>query len=433
MTEDYRVIVPVHCPGCQVEIEIKATPGLAQHTCSSCGGEFWPDAALLKNYYDCDRFACYSLETLLEVSLTQFAMTRDLEQSRAEAVVTKVFSEVRRTKYDPDDDKSAPSEEKRLVRYGEKKNRETGERETRDSDHRSSVRHWIEKRTLSRVLDEQKKKAHTVSIAAETQGEQTGGTPREYVLADSDLSRRAERRASNYGDSQANTDGLRIKAGQTFVVASNAVAGTVTGVPALTKRVKTSLTWQVVGGNEQDLFAIEPNTGEIRLRDAGRLQPATTYRLKLTVSDGTRSSEPQDVIVRTSGHMEATRSSMEKRLDEQLQESTNSASQVAEAREQLTRYLEVKDAGVRNVLDEREQLVFRIWYSESGAQGWNKLAATALEQYFPDQGKTPAAAARLKDQAIEKLNEYFEQQGLEVQLPKKTTTSKKTATSKKSP
>ena len=60
-----------------------------------------------------------------------------------------------------------------------------------------------------------------------------------------------------------------------------------------------TFTWQLTGGNDAGIFAIDASTGELRVAKPQLLDELTTYTLQVRVSDGFHTSEPAAVTVVT--------------------------------------------------------------------------------------------------------------------------------------
>jgi GH35 family endo-1,4-beta-xylanase len=95
-----------------------------------------------------------------------------------------------------------------------------------------------------------------------------------------------------------------ITAGQTFSVGDGNAnrVGTVEATDWASQIGRPNLrtfTWQITGGNDAGIFAIDPGTGEIRVAKPQLLDELTAYSLEVKVSDGFHASEPAAVTVVT--------------------------------------------------------------------------------------------------------------------------------------
>lgn len=92
-----------------------------------------------------------------------------------------------------------------------------------------------------------------------------------------------------------------ITASQTFTVEENAANDTSIGtVMASDADTNSSFSgWEIHAGNDDGVFALNPTNGELTVADNANLDREATdsYTLSLTVSDGTNTSEPEDVVV----------------------------------------------------------------------------------------------------------------------------------------
>ncbi|MBC6410945.1 MAG: ankyrin repeat domain-containing protein, partial [Ekhidna sp.] len=77
---------------------------------------------------------------------------------------------------------------------------------------------------------------------------------------------------------------------QNFTVAENAANGTAVGTVQAADPKKDDLTFSITSGNDDSNFAINENTGQITVARALDFETASTYTLKISVSDGNLSS-----------------------------------------------------------------------------------------------------------------------------------------------
>jgi endo-1,4-beta-xylanase len=95
-----------------------------------------------------------------------------------------------------------------------------------------------------------------------------------------------------------------ITAGQSFTVADGNAnrVGTVQATDWASDIGRTNLrtfTWELSGGNDAGIFAIDADTGEITVAKPQLLDELTTYTLQVRVDDGFHTSAPADVTVVT--------------------------------------------------------------------------------------------------------------------------------------
>ena len=94
-----------------------------------------------------------------------------------------------------------------------------------------------------------------------------------------------------------------ITASQSFSVDENSADDTSVGTVVATDGDVTATTyqdWEITGGNTNNVFAIDPDTGEITVADASQLDYETTstsYSLSITVSDGANTASAETVTI----------------------------------------------------------------------------------------------------------------------------------------
>ncbi|MFH2123102.1 MAG: putative Ig domain-containing protein [Pseudomonadota bacterium] len=92
-----------------------------------------------------------------------------------------------------------------------------------------------------------------------------------------------------------------VTAGQSFSVPEDSANGYSPGTIVATDEDAGTVfsNWIILSGNDDNIFALNSSTGEITVADNTNLdyQTRTAYTLSVTVSDGTDTSDPQDVIV----------------------------------------------------------------------------------------------------------------------------------------
>ena len=90
-----------------------------------------------------------------------------------------------------------------------------------------------------------------------------------------------------------------IESGQQFSVEENLDNGTIIGkVQATDADANTDfMDWVIAGGNEENVFSIDSETGEILLISTLDFETISSYSLDITVSDGVFTSNPQNISV----------------------------------------------------------------------------------------------------------------------------------------
>lgn len=91
-----------------------------------------------------------------------------------------------------------------------------------------------------------------------------------------------------------------IPEGQVLTVSEAAAAGEVFGfVNAVDEDGDTPASWQITGGTGEDIFAIDPSTGNLSVAEGALLdyETATSYTLEVTVRDEYTGSETATVVV----------------------------------------------------------------------------------------------------------------------------------------
>ncbi|WP_170147892.1 Calx-beta domain-containing protein [Marinoscillum furvescens] len=92
-----------------------------------------------------------------------------------------------------------------------------------------------------------------------------------------------------------------IAAGQEFFLDEQAENGATVGTAIATDGdANTSFTWDIIAGNAEGIFALDQATGKLTVADASKLDFGATpqYTLTLTVSDGTNTSEEEQLVIR---------------------------------------------------------------------------------------------------------------------------------------
>lgn len=152
MEVDFTDVIPMSCPTCKANVDLRVPMYEPQQICPKCGETFRPDEELMKDFYGCHDDAVWKVEQLHQASVLRYLVSRQTQQVTAEEIELKVFDEVFRSKdIDGSDDQTAPWDPK-------------GGR---------SFKNWMMDKTKKRLLSQQIRK-QTTPISAMTNHEDKG-------------------------------------------------------------------------------------------------------------------------------------------------------------------------------------------------------------------------------------------------------------------